>query len=638
MEAKGNITNTKPKDEKKDVKPVDEKQKRKENLESLLKHRFFYTAAYEIYGGVKGLYDYGPPGCAIQSNILQLWREWFILEDNMQQIQSSSLTPEVVFQTSGHVQKFQDHMVKDVTTGECYRADHLLEAKIDELLKTSEDKESDAKLKEIRSLAGGMNCSELAVQMKAFNIVAPDTGNAISEPFPFNLMFTTQIGPTGKFLGYLRPETAQGMFVNFHRLLEYNGGKLPFAAAQIGPAFRNEIAPRSGLLRVREFTLAEIEHFCYDKNHEKFHTVKDVVVPLLPCSNQSTTGEIVDMTIGDAVSKGIINNQTLAYFIARTHLFLLHIGIHRDKIRFREHMTDEMAHYACGCFDAEIYSSYGWVECVGLADRSAYDLTQHQNASGQNLSVFINFPGGPREEESLVIVPNKQLLGKQFKKDAGVITANFEQIKDQEKIAEFQKTLDEKGSIEVAGFQITSEMVKTEKRKQRVAGKSIIPSVIEPAFGIGRIMYSVLDQSYYVRPKDTQRGVLRLKARVAPFVTSILPLLTKDNLISKVYEIESLLKKKCITSKVDNTGVAVGRRYSRTDELGIPFGITVDFETLEDNTVTLRERDSTQQVRVQIAEITSLLLQLVAEEISWEEVRQKYPEQPVKDEEEKENK
>jgi len=358
-------------------------------------------------------------------------------------------------------------------------------------------------------------------------------------------------------------------------------------------------------------------------------------VPLLPSSNQITTGEIIDISIGDAVEKGLISNQTLAYFLARTYLFLLHIGIHRDKLRFREHMKDEMAHYACGCYDAEIYSSYGWVECVGLADRSAYDLTQHQRASGQNLSAFINFPDGPREEEILVIVPNKQVLGKKFKKDSTPIIAGLESIKEQEKILQFQATLSEKGSIEVSGFQLSEDMVKIEKRKQRLAGKSIVPYVIEPAFGIGRIMYSVLDQSYYVRPEDEQRGVLRLKARVAPFVTTILPLLSKDNLISKVYEIEVLLKKKMITTKVDITGVAIGRRYARTDELGIPFGITVDFETLENNTITLRERDSTEQVRVLISEISVLLMTLVAEEITWQEVKSRYPAVSVKEEEKK---
>jgi len=182
-------------------------------------------------------------------------------------------------------------------------------------------------------------------------------------------------------------------------------------------------------------------------------------------------------------------------------------------------------------------------------------------------------------------------------------------------------------------YKITPDMVKIEDRKQRVTGRNIVPNVIEPAFGIGRILYSILDHAYYVRPQDEQRGVLRLKARVAPFITSILPLLSKDNLISKSYEVECILKKKSITTKVDITGVAIGRRYARTDELGIPFGITIDHETLDNNTVTLRERDSTEQVRVPINELANLLLQLVAEEVTWDNVKLNYKVVDVKEEE-----
>ncbi len=158
----------------------------------------------------------------------------------------------------------------------------------------------------------------------------------------------------------MRPETAQGMFVNFSRLLEFNGGKLPFAASQIGQAFRNEIAPRSGLLRVREFTLAEIEHFVNpaDKRHPKFPSVANLVLTLYPRENQTGTKQMVQMTIGQAVSSGTVANETLGYFIARTYLFLLAAGIKQERLRFRQHLRDEMAHYATDCWDAEINNSY----------------------------------------------------------------------------------------------------------------------------------------------------------------------------------------------------------------------------------------------------------------------------------------
>ena len=189
---------------------------------------------------------------------------------------------------------------------------------------------------------------------------------------------------------YLRPETAQGHFVNFSRLLEFNNGRLPFASAQIGRSFRNEISPRAGLLRVREFTMAEIEHYVdpEDKAHERFHEVRDVVLELLDRHTQSaghTT--ITSMTIGEAVDKGVVANETLGYFLARIYQFLVKIGIDSKRLRFRQHMANEMAHYATDCWDAEIQNASGWTECVGCADRAAYDLSVHTAKTGHPLVV-----------------------------------------------------------------------------------------------------------------------------------------------------------------------------------------------------------------------------------------------------------
>ena len=203
----------------------------------------------------------------------------------------------------------------------------------------------------------------------SLGIKAPETKNDLTAPYPFNLMFPTQIGPSGQQKGFLRPETAQGIFVNFRDLLYYNGGKLPFAAAQIGQSFRNEIAPRQGLLRVREFTQAEIEHFVHPehKEHPRFGEVKDVELSLFSRDAQlATVKRPFPMSAGDAVAKGIIANETLGYFIARTQLFLLKIGIDPARLRFRQHLQHEMAHYAEDCWDAEIESTYGWVECCLL--------------------------------------------------------------------------------------------------------------------------------------------------------------------------------------------------------------------------------------------------------------------------------
>lgn len=194
-------------------------------------------------------------------------------------------------------------------------------------------------------------------------------------------MFETQIGPTGTQKGYLRPETAQGIFINFRRLLEFNNGRMPFAAAQIGLGYRNEIHPKQGLLRVREFTMAEIEHFVDPdhKQHHKFQKVKDLKLPLFSAVNQETVERLVirDMTLEHAVENKVIDNETLAYFMARTYQFLISVGIHENGIRFRQHRGDEMAHYAKDCWDAEVETSYGWIEIAGHADRSCYDLSRH---------------------------------------------------------------------------------------------------------------------------------------------------------------------------------------------------------------------------------------------------------------------
>ena len=223
---------------------------------------------------------------------------------------------------------------------------------------------------------------------------------------------------------YLRPETAQGHFVNFSRLLEFNNARLPFASAQIGRSFRNEISPRAGLLRVREFTMAEIEHYVdpENKSHERFHDVRHVVLELLDRHTQSaghTT--ITSMSIGEAVDKGVVANETLGYFLVRIYQFLVKIGINPKRLRFRQHMANEMAHYATDCWDAEIENSVGgWTECVGCADRAAYDLSVHSKRTGHPLIVREALDE-PIITETESAEFNKKTMGKTFGKDSAVI-------------------------------------------------------------------------------------------------------------------------------------------------------------------------------------------------------------------------
>lgn len=397
----------------------DEAKEFRSGLEDLLIRKFFYVPSFEIYRGVAGLYDYGPPGCAMKANILAHWRQHFILTESMLEVSCSTLTPEIVLKTSGHVDKFTDFMVKDVKTGDCHRADKILEEHIDVLVEAGVSQERKEELLLCRSNADAFDQAELAVVLKKYGVKAPTTGNDISDPFPFNLMFQTSIGPTGKLTGYMRPETAQGIFVNFRRLIEYNGGRMPFAAAQIGLAFRNEISPRSGLLRVREFEMAEIEHFVDpdSKDHAKFADVAGYPMSLLSKADQ--TGEDISrlVTTGEAVANGTINNQTLAYFMARTHMFLVKIGIDPKRLRFRQHKDTEMAHYASDCWDAEIHCTYGWIECVGHADRSAYDLKVHSEKSKTDLTAQTAYDP-PRMEEVVDLTLNNGLIGKAFKDGA----------------------------------------------------------------------------------------------------------------------------------------------------------------------------------------------------------------------------
>jgi len=334
-------------------------------------------------------------GCGLKANMIQYWRRHFILEDSMLEVECSSLTPESVLKTSGHVERFVDWMVKDVKTGDCFRADHLIKNAAEALIQNKKTPTATKKeLEDVLIKLDGFSSQEMHETIVKYGFKSPSTGNDVTEPVSFNLMFPTQIGPTGDFRAYLRPETAQGIFINFRRLLDFNQGKLPFAAAQIGTGFRNEISPRQGLIRVREFTMCEIEHFVdpVDKNHPGFKRYADQEVLLYTACDQMDGKSPRLWKFGDAVKQKVIDNETLGYYMARTYLFLIKVGVSPDRLRFCQHMSNEMAHYAKDCWDAECLTSYGWIECVGHADRSCYDLQAHANASKQRLSAEKTLP------------------------------------------------------------------------------------------------------------------------------------------------------------------------------------------------------------------------------------------------------
>lgn len=570
--------------------------------------RMFVVPAFEIHGGVTGLFDLGPPGCALKANIVEAWRRHFVLEEKMLEMECTCLTPEPVLKTSGHVDRFTDLMVKDVQTGDCYRADKLLEDHIDDLLEKSNfpAAEADAHLI-VQRQADAYSPEELGAILAKYGIKSPDTGNDLTKPFAFNLMFGTKIGPSGALTGFLRPETAQGLFVNFRRLLDYNNGRVPFAAAQIGLGFRNEIAPKNGLLRVREFTMAEIEHFVKpdEKRHPKFANVADVTMKLFDRDAQLGTGIVASMTCGDAVSKNTIANETLAYFMARTQLFMLRIGMSRDKLRFRQHLSTEMAHYAADCWDLEILTAYGWVECVGHADRACYDLKVHSEATGTSVEAQ-KMLDTPVEVLHLTVKPERKTIGLTFKKDQKAVCSALEGL-DSDTAALVEKAHAAGTAYDVNGYSVQPGMVSFTRKKKMVQVVKFTPSVIEPSFGIGRILHALLEHSFSVRKDDAQRVVFQFAPVVAPIKCGVYNLQSGAKFPPIVTRVVDMLTRAGISTKSDTSGQSVGKRYARADELGVPFGVTIDFATVEDNTVTLRERDSMTQRRVPISALPGLL-------------------------------
>jgi len=600
--------------------------------EDLLKRRFFYTPAFEIYGGVAGLYDFGPVGCAMENNIVSMWRSHFVLEEQFLEVRCTQLTPHQVLKASGHVDRFSDIMVKDSVTGNCFRADHLLEGHIEKLMQAKNlSAEKKAEYQLILNQIDNYKKDEIWEKLKHYGAKAPVTNNDLTEPVEFNLMFSTSIGPGGHLPGFLRPETAQGIFLNFKRLLEYNNGKLPFGGAQIGCGFRNEISPRSGLLRVREFLMAEIEYFVDPdcKEHSKFESVADLHVRLFSRNRQMAGEPAVDVSLREAIDKKIISNTTVAYFIARIHSFMVKVGVDMEKMRFRQHMSNEMAHYACDCWDCELKTSYGWIECVGCADRACFDLSQHSNASGEKLVAQVDLPQ-PISVEVVEAVMDKALVGKTFRKNAKIVTDAVAQLKPEE-VDEMENALNANGkyTMKLGGdeYAIEKNMLKQVKRfKKDVHVREVEPHVIEPSFGIGRIMYSVLEHNFKGREGDEQRNWLSLPPMIAPVKCSVLPLSRNQEFSPFIRQLTAALTELDISCKIDDSGGTIGRRYARTDEIGIPYGITVDFDTVnkEPRTVTLRERNTTRQVRCEISLIPGLVKDLVHGKVQWEDVEKKF--------------
>lgn len=432
------------------------KEENKENLlekvVALCKRRGLVFPSAEIYGGLAGTYDYGHYGTFLAHNIKDLWWKHFVeeREDNLA-ITTPTLTPEAVWQVSGHLAGFSDPMVVCKKCAHAFRADQLADQK---------------------------KC--------------PDCGGELGEQAKFNLMFPVTMGAGGKTgsTAYLRGEIAQGMFVNFKNVMDTMHPDLPFGLAQIGKAYRNEIAPRDFLFRVREFDLMEFEYFVPEKDWEKYFEMW---------------------------------REEMWRWIDR-------VGITRDHVHELEVAPEDRAHYSKRTIDFEFDYPFGKKELYGLAYRTDYDLKQHAEASGKDLSYT-----------------------------------------------------------------------------DPSSGEKAVPHVIEPTFGHGRTMLAVLLSAYREDEMNGEvRTYLALKPEVAPVKIAVFPLLkNKPDLVNKAREVYQKLKTKFKAVEFDDNG-NIGKRYRRQDEIGTPYCVTIDFDTLTDGTMTLRDRDNGMQKRLSLSEVLQL--------------------------------
>jgi glycyl-tRNA synthetase len=445
---------------------------RMEKIVSLCKRRGFIFQSSEIYGGLSGCWDYGPLGVELKRNVKNYWWRVIVHErDDVVGMDGSILMNRAVWKASGHEDTFTDPMVDCRSCKARLRTDQVIEKK------------------------GGRQCPNCG-------------GKDLTEPRPFNLMFKTYVGATEdeSSLTYLRPETAQAIFVQFKNILEVSRKKLPFGIAQIGKAFRNEINPRNFTFRSREFEQMELEYFC-------------------------RAGE---------------GMRLLDYWLWERLKFYENIGISRKKLHARKVPDEERAFYSKGTYDIEYDFPFGRQELEGVAYRTDYDLSQHQNASGKSLEYF------------------------------------------------------------------------DEETKQR-----FVPHVVEPSAGVDRTVLALICEAYSEDEAPDEKGkmetrlVLRFHPRIAPIKCAVFPLLkNKEPLVAKAKEIVDLLRPQ-MSVFYDESG-AIGRRYRRQDEIGTPFGVTVDFETLGEkdaalrDTVTLRERDSMKQERVLVKDLPGILVSRIS--------------------------
>ncbi|MFB6074044.1 MAG: glycine--tRNA ligase [Haloarculaceae archaeon] len=576
-----------------------------DRLVELAKRRGFFFQTAGAYGGVSGFYTFGPQGAALKANLEDAWRERFAVREGNMEVDAPTVLPEPVFEASGHLETFDDMLIECPECGASHRADHVVEDATD--------------VEEAESLP----VAEVEEIIAEYDIVCPTCGAGLAGQAieAFNLMFETNIGPGSAQPGYLRPETAQGIFIEFPQLAEYARNRLPFGVTQVGRAYRNEISPRKSLLRVREFTQAELELFVDpDTDGPDLSTVADVEAPFYPVDAQQSAGsEPVEMTVGAAVEEGVVADPWIAYYLGVTKQWYERVGVDLDRFRFRQHLPGELAHYSTDCWDAEAEVDGDWIELAGFSYRADYDLSKHDAHADEDFTVFRQYDE-PVTVERPTVDPDMSYLGPEFGGAAGDVADALADLAERDPDA-FREA-GEDGAVTVAvdgeSHEVPVERTGFAVEEVTESGEHVTPHVVEPSFGVDRALYVVLDHCYRRDEVDgEERTYLELPPAVAPTTVGVFPLMDRDGLGERAREAAAELREAGLSVTYDDSG-AIGRRYRRQDEVGTPFCVTVDYTTLgegeddegEPGTVTVRDRDTTAQRRVHVDELAATLTAL----------------------------
>jgi glycyl-tRNA synthetase len=554
-------------------------------LAELARRRGFFWGSFEIYGGVSGFIDLGPLGTGLRREIEDMWREFFLRRHGFVEISTPIITPERVLEASGHVKNFKDPMTECTNCHRRFRADQLI--------KESTGTETE-----------GLDLDQLSLLLK--QVKCPECSGVLGSPQHFVTMFKTNIGPYGEDPAYTRPEAAQGIFVDFRRVLEVMREKFPLGIAQIGTVLRNEISPRQGPIRLREFTIMDFELF-FDSEKPECPYIDEVKEDTLHIITEETRkkgrSETTRITTAEALEKRLVKSPWMAYFMAQSTRFLVKLGIDLGNQRFFEKLSTERAHYSAQTFDHEVkLDRWDWVEVAGFAYRTDYDLRSHMQATGIDMRVFKAYDS-PIEKTIRTVRPNHERIRKQFGKDAGRIIS----LLAKENLPLMLRGKKPGESIRIDAYDIPIELFDTKEETIKEAGTKFLPHVIEPSFGVERLVYSTLEHN--LRMKG-ERLILSLPFGIAPTQAAVYPLVNKDGLVKKAESVHRSLLKSGLRVEYDDAG-SIGRRYARADEAGIPLGITVDYDTLKDGSVTLRDRDSWNQIRVQISELKTTIDSIV---------------------------